>query len=65
MTRNQLIEKHPELFLECVKEGIELYLYGITDINSLKDIERGNIEMRRREECWNIVIKEEEISSFI
>ena len=65
MTRDQLIKKHPELFLECIKEGINLFSYGITDINSLRDVEIGNEEIRRREIFWNTIDEEEHSLSFI
>lgn len=52
MTRNQLIKKHPELFLEIIKEGIEITLHGYTDISSIKDVEKANENIKERIEYW-------------
>jgi hypothetical protein len=53
MTRDKLIEKNPELFLEIIKEGVELALNGCTDFQSPHDVERANEEIKHKWDMWD------------
>lgn len=60
MTREQLIKKHSELFINIIKEGIELALYGYTEIINVKDVEKFNEEIKKKIELWDERAKNEE-----
>lgn len=67
MSREQLIKKHPELFLEIIREGIELCMYGHTTISSVKELNEANKKIKERVEFWNSLAENENdfISSII
>lgn len=59
MSRDQLIKKFPSLFLECIKEGIELCLHGHTEINNINDVNSANAKIKERTEFWNKMAENE------
>ncbi len=60
MTREKLMERFPKLFIDIIKEGMEFMMYGITDISSIEDVNKGNEEIKRRIEHWDNINKDEE-----
>jgi len=52
MSKNQLIIKHPEVYLEIIKDGVELALNGCTEFNTVEDVEEHLEEIKKKWLDW-------------
>jgi len=52
MSKTQLAIKHPELYLEIIKEGVELALNGYTEFNTIEDVEKHLEEIKKKWMDW-------------
>lgn len=52
LSKQEIIAKHPELYMEVIKEGIELALNGQTDVSNVDDVLRCLEEIKQKWADW-------------
>lgn len=52
LSKQEIIANHPELYMEVIKEGIELALNGQTDVSNVDDVLRCLEEIKQKWADW-------------
>lgn len=52
MTKLELIQKCPELYLDVIRDGVELALNGKTEFHTVTDVQEELSEVKKKWEDW-------------
>lgn len=52
MTKLELIKKCPELYLDVIRDGVELALNGRTDFQTVTDVQEEMTEIKKKWDDW-------------
>lgn len=52
MTKLELIEKCPELYLDVIRDGVELALNGRTEFHNVTDVQEEISEIKKKWDNW-------------
>jgi hypothetical protein len=52
MTKVELIQKFPELYLDVIRDGVELALNGRTDFQNASDVHKEMTEIKKKWDDW-------------
>ena len=52
MTKLELIQKFPELYLDVIRDGVELALNGRTDFQNVSDVHKEMTEIKKKWDDW-------------
>lgn len=52
MTKVELIQKFPELYLDVIRDGVELALNGRTDFQNVSDVHKEMTEIKKKWDDW-------------
>lgn len=52
MTKLELIQKCPELYLDVIRDGVELALNGRTDFQTVSDVQEEMTEIKKKWDDW-------------
>ena len=63
LSKQEIIANHPDLYMEVIKEGIELALNGHTDVSNVDDVLSSLGEIKQKWADWEQ--REEEYLKFI
>lgn len=53
MTKLELIQKCPELYLDVIRDGVELALNGRTDFQTVSDVQEEMAEIKKKWDDWD------------
>lgn len=53
MTKLELIQKCPELYLDVIRDGVELALNGRTDFQTVSDVHKEMAEIKKKWDDWD------------
>ena len=52
MTKLELIKKCPELYLDVIRDGVELALNGRTEFQNVTDVQEEMTEIKKKWDDW-------------
>lgn len=52
MTKLELIQKCPELYLDVIRDGVELALNGKTEFHTVTDVQEELSEVKKKWDDW-------------
>ncbi len=52
MTKLELIKKCPELYLDVIRDGVELALNGRTEFHNVTDVQKEMTEIKKKWDDW-------------
>jgi hypothetical protein len=52
MTKLELIKKCPELYLDIIRDGVELALNGRTEFHNVTDVQEEMTEIKKKWDDW-------------
>jgi hypothetical protein len=52
MTKLELIKKCPELYLDVIRDGVELALNGRTEFHNVTDVQEEITEIKKKWDDW-------------
>jgi hypothetical protein len=52
MTKLELIKKCPELYLDVIRDGVELALNGRTEFHNVTDVQEEMTEIKKKWDDW-------------
>ncbi len=52
MTKLELIKKCPELYLDVIRDGVELALNGRTEFQTVTDVQEEMTEIKKKWDDW-------------
>lgn len=52
MTKLELIKKCPELYLDIIRDGVELALNGRTEFQTVTDVQEEMTEIKKKWDDW-------------
>lgn len=63
LSKQEIIANHPEIYMDVIKEGIELALNGHTDVIDVEDVLKSLREIKQKWTDWEQ--REQEYLKFI